>query len=263
MNETIAGRTAGEPRPLGVGDKRPGGYEWRNRSLSEAWRPGGGKLIGQEITATDLEFREYRAPAMESPTQADAGETGEAIRKRKLWVKASKRQPPVGLPVTLVMDERTRLIDAYGRIGASKASDLRDGLLWLDLDAAEAIEAERDRLAAQCAEQAARITELEREVEQREKRLTKIKDAGIECLERAEERKARIAELESERDELRREIERWTGREYDTANPIVATNARDPRVTERLAALGTRPVRDTVSANEPVLSCQHGRGAEE
>lgn len=84
------------------------------------------------------------------------------IRKRTLWVPASERQPPVDVEVLTRNPHDGGYLRFWARSHGEKWSHI--GLKWLDLDAVESIEAERDRLAAQCAEHAARIAELEREV---------------------------------------------------------------------------------------------------
>lgn len=92
------------------------------------------------------------------------------IRKRTLWVPARERQPPVEKRVPIKSEVAGYLgyvtVDASGNWFQNGRLYINDSLgckLWLDLDAAEAIEAERDRLAAQCDEHTARITELEAE----------------------------------------------------------------------------------------------------
>lgn len=106
------------------------------------------------------------------------------IRKRTLWVPASERQPPFGVPVHW-RRVGVRCMDLGPADTRNEHSVWDNDIEWLDLDAAEAIEAERDRLAAQYAEHAARIAELEAE----------LADAKLD----------RAAELTAENDLLRRE----------------------------------------------------------
>lgn len=102
---------------------------------------------------------EWRERAHPGNRLFDTDTYARPIRKRTLWVPASERQPPAGVRVA------TRVSGGAwcGTSTCVTSATLPDSIEWLDLDAAETIEAERDRLAAQYAEHAARIAELEAE----------------------------------------------------------------------------------------------------
>lgn len=226
-------------RTLGEGDVRPKGY-WFRVLNGAKWIKANDRSVGVRITKEDLAHFEYRAPvADEAPAPpegyeettdfeaeavigadwimkvdygtwvpctntagmtianfrryvCDSARLARPIRKpepapRSFWVPASVRQPPAGMEVPTWRDDR-----AFGwkyRPNNHPCHGLPGDVTWLDLDAAEAIATERDRLAAENERLRARVAELERDI-----------DAALMAVN-----PARVSELESENDWLRRE----------------------------------------------------------
>lgn len=69
------------------------------------------------------------------------------IRKRTLWVPASEQQPPVDVEVLTRNPHDGGYLRFWARSHGEKWSHI--GLEWLDLDAVDEIESERDKLAAE------------------------------------------------------------------------------------------------------------------
>lgn len=118
-------------------DVLPEGWQYRMRGESE-WCNGSRIAIGKR--PANLQQCEYRAPTL--PREAKAPQTV----KRTLWVPASERQPPFGVPVHW-RRVGVRCMDLGPADTRNEHSVWDNDIEWLDLDAAEAIEAERDKLA--------------------------------------------------------------------------------------------------------------------
>lgn len=118
-------------------DVLPEWWQYRMRGESE-WRNGSRLCIGKP--PANLQQCEYRAPTL--PREAKAPQTV----KRTFGVTTGERQPPVGVPVHW-RRAGVRCMDLGQADTRDEHSVWDNDIEWLDLDAAEAIEAERDRLA--------------------------------------------------------------------------------------------------------------------
>lgn len=117
------------------------GWQFRMRG-EEKWFNGSSLAVGGN--PVNLEGAEYRVPALPTETKAEQG-VG-ATAKHTLWVKTSERQPPFGVPVHW-RRIGVRCMDLGSADTRNENSVWDSDIEWLDLDAAEAIEAERDKLA--------------------------------------------------------------------------------------------------------------------